>query len=85
MKLLLLFLFVFHCSAQVYDEPEWFSDLPTIRGSLIEGKNVRLRNALPPQLLDFDFDNIEWNHAAPKNEYGKSGLIDMNVNRVQIK
>lgn len=71
MKIYLLFILLIQCYANENEDPEWFSDVVPIRARLIEGKNIRLRNALPKYLLDFDFNNIKWEQRIGKNEYGK--------------
>ena len=71
MRLILLLLIIKCCTAQIYEEPEWFSDFITIRSSLIDGRNLRITNALPEYLLDFDYENIDWEERVGKNEYGK--------------
>jgi len=70
MRTLLLLIFIVFCSAD-FDDVDWFNDFIEIRGSLIDGKSIRIKDAIPKQLLNFDFKNINWEKRVGKDTHGK--------------
>lgn len=56
------------------NDPEWFSNFVDIRSKLIDGHHVRVNDALPEDLLQFDFENISWTEKQVDDVYGKPWL-----------
>jgi len=68
---IILIIILFVCCSANFDDVEWFNDFTEIRGSLINGNSLRIKDALPKHLLNFDYKNIEWEKRVGKNDHGK--------------